>query len=1391
MLTDAQRAALISRVRGSRDPVLPGIGKRPQGADSAPMSFGQEQLWFIDRLAPGGAAYNIPLAVRVSGPLDVPAACRAVTGLVARHEALRTRLVTDPDGRPVQVVDPPPASVLSVTDLSGLPPGRRQDRLAEFIAAQSLRPFDLAAGPLLRAWLLVLSPDEHILAIVVHHAVFDGWSVGVLVREVAALYGQEAAGHPAGLAELAAQFADYAVWERDRMAGTVLAELESYWRTVMADFPVVQFPADRPRPLLDSFDGGLVTHTTDRTLLDGLRELSRREGTTLFVTLMAAMQALLCRYTGQADIVVGTVSANRARPELAPLIGFLVNTLPIRGDLSGDPPFTELLARVRGLTTGAYAHQDLPFAKMVETLQVQRDPSRTPVFQIAFSYAERDPVPVRAADVEFVLTDLVVGTDAAKFDLAFLAEARPGGLWFECSYKTALFDAVTVRRVLENLEVLLSGVLADPSARLSALPVLSAAELRRELTGWNDTAAPFPAGCVHEGFEAQVARTPGAVAASYEAEQISYADLNRQANQIARRLRDLRVGPEILVGVCMRAGLRRLAVLLGILKAGGGYIPLDPALPADRIAFMISDAAMPVIVTDSDGAASAPAASAPAASAPAAGQAAVLCLDQEWPAISALGDTNLGGDHAGDPRVGPANVAYVIYTSGSTGRPKGVMVEHRHAVNFLHGMIGAWQIGPSSAALQFATFTFDASVLDMFMPLLAGGKVVLAPAQTLHSPKRLATLIREAGVTFACLSPTVLSLLAEEDLPGLRVLLSGGEELPSELVRHWLRPGLRFVNAYGPTEATVVTTWQELDQTVQLPAPIGLPGPNYRAYVLDTYLNPVPVGVTGELHIGGASVARGYLNRPDLTEQRFIPDPFSPGQRLYKTGDLVRRRGDGSIVFAGRVDHQVKVRGLRIELGEIEAALASYPGVEQAVVTVGTDQAGEKQLVGYLRAGPGPGLDLAAVRAHLSRTLPGYLVPAHLITVAEFPLNASGKVDRAALPAPDLTAGTGELAAPVTQTEASIAGLYAAVLRRDHVGVTDSFFDIGGNSLQAMRLVDLVSEQTGADVGVTAVFLHPTPRQLAASIDAARDAEPTAGSSLLSLSAGAGDLPLVLIHPIGGTVFGYTQLAAELAATFRVYGLQAPGLAEPAAIAASLDDLVTDYTRQIRAALPDGPYRLAGWSMGGVIAFEITRRLEQAGAEVALLALLDAPYAIPAARRPGPDQLAADFLADAARSLGWDPDLLPDPATTTAAEQLAWLGRQLGAHDTATSTGRPGPGALGAHGTSQPSRDPGAGVTTQLVQRFDVFHAHTKMLAGYTATEPPVHAPTLIVSADGSANAPMNPNWQRVVAGPVSTLQVSSDHYDFLRFPLVADVATAIRGWHGGTGSTPRNGIRG
>ncbi len=1060
MLSDAQRNALAARLRKGRDSTS--IPRRSPDLTELPPSSGQEQLWFIDQFAPGLPTYNIPGIVRLTGPLDVDALARAVDAVVARHESLRTR-IESVGGRPVQVIDPPSATVWTVLDLSAVPAGERAARFDEHAVAYGLLPFDLAKGPLLRTQLVRLDERDHALMINVHHSVFDGWSFVLLHKELAACYEAAVAGHPADLPEMPIQYADYAVWERGRLEGGGLDELIAYWSEKLHGVGSIQLPTDRPRPVLQSFDGAVERLSMGADVLDGLRALGRREGTTTFVCLLAVVSVLLHRYSGQDDIVVGTASANRGRQELAPLIGYLVNTLPIRTSTEGNPTFLELLAQVKETTLAAYSHQDLPFPKLVEALRVERDASRAPLFQVGFTINEDPAGPLVAGGVRMSLDTIDAPT--AKFDLNFFMAAH-GDFQVEVSYATALFDASTVYRMLESLRVLMAGVVADPTRRLSELPIMTDEALYRELVEWNSNTIEFPVMCLHELIEQQVRRAPEAVAAVMDDQRLTYGELDARSTAAARRLRELGVAPETFVGVHMKPSLARLVGILAIMKAGGAYVPLDPEYPPDRLQFMVTDAGVRVVLADE-----------PLESSMRELGCTVVVPARDWSA-----PTGELPDEGGPlTHVDPANAVYVIYTSGSTGRPKGVIVEHRNVVNFVQGQVVHWNLTDTDRFLQFASLNFDVSAMDMFLALGSGGTAVFGDRETLLSPPRLAALMNRHGVTFACLPPAVLNLLTGERFPAQRVLVSAGEELSSELVRKWLRPGLLVCNGYGPTEVTIGATVMDLTPDDINPPPIGAPKPNYRAYVLDTHLNPVPVGVAGELHLGGPGVARGYLNRPELTAERFIDDPFDdrPGARMYKTGDLVRRRPDGNIIFLGRIDGQVKIRGLRVELGEIETAMAAHEAVAQAVVVVRDDQAGDKQLVGYARLAPdGPGVTVADLRQHLSQRLPAYMVPAQIMLLEEFPLNASGKIDRTRLPEPDAIDGATGFVAPRTLVETVVTDMYATLLGVEQVSIEASFFDLGGNSLQAMRLVTKLRDELAVDADVTAIFIAPTPSQL-------------------------------------------------------------------------------------------------------------------------------------------------------------------------------------------------------------------------------------------------------------------------------------------------------------------------
>lgn len=1316
-LTDTQRALLTARLRQGRAPTTAmEIPPRPASLRDIPASLAQRHLWIFHQTQPGSrATYNIPFALHLAGKLDTAALRQALGALVDRHESLRTRLVADADELPIQVIDE--GVTIELPELHFEDEAQWRAHADE----QARLPFDLAHDLMLRAQLIELADDRHVLLLVIHHVAFDGWSIGILMGELAALYSAYHNGEPARLAELPVQPADYALWEQRLLDEHRLDEQIEYWQAALADLPVLQLPTDRPRPLTATFAGDVEWLNLGAELTAEIQRLGREHGTTAFVVLMAALQILLHRYTGQDDIVVGTASANRARPELAGVIGYLVNILPIRTDLSGDPRFSDYLGQVHDTTRNAYARQSLPFAVIADRAGGAPDPSRAPIFGVAFSMVET-PDPVRAAGL--LMSYEPVDLAATKFDLDFYGRLRSDELWLELSFCTELFDRSTIQRLLAHLKVLLTGIVTAPDCRLSTLPLLTAAELRDELVTFNDTELALPSGCLHERFEQQVAQGPDRIAVQCGAESVSYAGLNATANRIARWLRGTGIRDGSLIGVSLPPSARRIAVILGILKAGCGYLPLDPKLPPQRLSFMISDASLPLVVTDTG----------TSAKLPVAGRD-MRCLDQEWPEIEQL--------EAADPRyrVPDSQVAYAIYTSGSTGRPKGALIEHRQAVNFFESMIRLWSITPADRVLQFASLNFDASVLEIFGALLAGAGLVFGARDELLSPQRLAELIRDTDVSFACLTPTVASLLAAEPLPRLRTLALAGEAVPAELVRAWLRPGLRIINVYGPTETSMVATYAELTSAADS-VPIGRPMPNCQGYVLDPALNPVPQGVVGELYIGGAGVGRGYLARPELTAQRFIPDPFSgrAGARLYKTGDLVKRRSDGQLVFVGRIDLQIKIRGLRIELGEIETALLAHPDVTQAAAVVLTDPAGQPRLIGFVRAEDPAGTLAEKLFQHLRDWLPSYMVPNQILVLAEFPLNNSGKIDRLALPALADDTPARAYTAPRTALERALAESYADLLGTPRVGIDDNFFELGGNSLRAMQLVGRLGTVADVTVGVTDVLLAPTPRLLATRIEESRGLPRT--GPLVALADG--DRPIYLLHPVGGTVTAYLELAQRLAGRYRVIGIESP--ADAGAPRDRLPELVATYFELIRHDQPDGPYRLAGWSMGGVLAYELARRLERIGAEVACLALLDAPFSIPAVRHSEAAS-AAQFVTDVAAIQGWDSTAAPGQAVP-AADQLAWLAEQAGSD---------------------------AGMRAELDRRFEIFRAHQRALSGYRPAER-IRANTVLIGADSSLNRNAQPKWLTLLDGPVSAHYLAGDHYSFLRGSGVDEIARLISG---------------
>jgi amino acid adenylation domain-containing protein len=1070
-LTPAQRKLLELR-RAQQSGAAPSSAADPaaipaRGEEPAPLSFSQRRLWFLDRMEPGSAFYNLPSAVRLRGALDVPALERALGEVVARHAVLRS-VFREVAGEPVQAPLPPRPFALPVDVLSDA----GDDALRAALAAEARLPFDLAEGPPFRARLLRIGAEDHALIVTLHHVVGDAWSFGVLFRELGALYGAFAAGEPSPLGPLPIQYADYAAWQRRHGTPEALAPQLDWWTERMKGAPdLLELPADRPRPAVQKFRGGRHRMELSAALTERLRQIGGEQGATLFMVLLAAWQTLLARHTGRDDVVVGSPIGGRNRAETEGLIGFFVNTLALRTDLSGDPSFRELLQRVRRTALDAYARQDLPFETLVEALRIPRDLSRQPLFQ-AMLMLHRPQAAHALPGLECEPVEADPGTSI--FDLGLYAWDRPEGLHTRLEYNADLFDAATAARFVDRFRTLLEGVAANPDAPLSRLPVMTADETA-QLHAWNATERAYPgAECIHEIIARQAAATPDAVAVVFEDERVTYAELDARANRLANHLRGLGVGPEVRVGVCAERSVELVVALLATLKAGGGYVPLDPGYPRDRLAYMLGDSRISVLLTQAH----------LAERIPPHGARTVL-LDADWPRIAEESDvaprTEVSLDH----------LAYVIYTSGSTGQPKGAENAHRGIRNRLLWMQEAYGLDGTDAILQKTPFSFDVSVWEFFWPLMTGARLVVAKPEGHRDPAYLARLIGQQGVTTLHFVPSMLQAFLEEpDLSAcapLRRVVCSGEALPAELqTRFFARIDAELHNLYGPTEAAVDVTWWPCARgDDRRSVPIGRPIANTQIHLLDARLNPVAPGVAGELYIAGVQVGRGYLGRRGLTAERFVPDPFSatPGARMYRTGDLARWLADGSVDYLGRADHQVKIRGFRIELGEIEAALAAHPGVREAVVVARTDAPGETRLVAYLTASGDSAPDAAALREHLRAGLPEYMVPTAFVAMDTLPLSPNGKVDRKALPAPEAKRDEAvAFVAPRDETERAIAAIWRQALGVEQVGVDDNFFDLGGHSLLLVQVHGRIREALGADITVVELFQHPTVGALAARL---------------------------------------------------------------------------------------------------------------------------------------------------------------------------------------------------------------------------------------------------------------------------------------------------------------------
>lgn len=1093
----------------TQEAVMKPLQKIKRDRSALPLSYAQQRLWFLDQLEPGSTAYNIPGSMHMKGDLNIAAMEQALSEVIRRHEALRTSFPII-NGQPVQAIAAPQHVALPVRDLSSLPESERMVRAEQLKLEDAMQPFDLARGPLVRVQLLRLAADEHILLPSMHHIISDGWSLSIFLGELTTLYKAFAKGEPSPLPELEIQYADFAEWQREYLRGEVLEQQLAYWRKQLADAPpAIELPTDKPRPALQSMHGATHRVFMSRDLGERLHAFSRAEGVTLYMTLLAAFNVLLARYTGQDEIVVGSPIAGRALKETEPLIGHFLNTLVLRTDLSGEPTFSELVKRVREVTLEAYAHQDVPFERLVEELQPARDLSRSPLFQVMFILLNMPTQKFELPGLSLIESESRV--EMAKFELTLTMMETERGLVAALEYNTDLFESATIKRMVSHFEQLLETICSDAEQPITRLSLMTDEERHELLIKQNQTTAEYPREiCMHELIEHQAAQTPELVAVMCGDEQLTYKELNERANQLGRHLKNLGVKPDALVGVLLERSIEMVVGVLGILKAGGAYVPLDPMFPAERLRFMIEDAGVRVLVTQAGLAETMPA--------PLAGQLAaqgtkVICLDRDWSQIAAESTADFKSDAAAE------SLAYVIYTSGSTGRPKGVMIEHRSLVNFLCSMQREPGLTAEDSLVAVTTLSFDIAGLELYLPLITGARVVIAQREEVIDAGALQRLLNTSEATVMQATPASWRMLIEGGWAGKKELkvLCGGEALSRELADQLVERSQEVWNMYGPTETTIWSSVKRIKADGRAIS-LGHPIANTTMYVLNEHLQLVPRGVAGELYIGGEGLARGYFNRAELTEERFVADPFShaEGARMYRTGDRARWRTEDELEYLGRTDYQVKIRGYRIESGEIEALLAEHPAVGQAVVVVREDVAGDKRLVAYVVPVSGNSQDetlftdngrtngssilpsTSEWREYLRERLPEYMVPSAFVTLMSLPLTPNGKVDRKQLLAPDEQRPdlASNYVAPQSEIEQQLAAIWREALRVEQVGRYDNFFDLGGHSLLMAQVHSRLQAEFKREVSMVELFRYPTINSLASFLSQEHYEEPKVEQAL-------------------------------------------------------------------------------------------------------------------------------------------------------------------------------------------------------------------------------------------------------------------------------------------------------
>jgi pristinamycin I synthase-3/4 len=1325
-------------VRAGEGLIAPLIGRLHHGHRA--LSFVQERLWFLEELGLAGPAYNLPAAFRLKGKVDTEALRVSIEELVKRHETLRTRFETIcGEGR--QVIDPPESYDLEVEDLEQVDEAEREAEGTRLVQQEIETGFDLERGPVFRVKLVRMGEEDHLLLMTIHHIVADGWSMGVMMRELGSLYGAMVGGGEAGLPDLAIQYGDYAEWQREWLTGKELERQLAYWREKLTGAPILELPTDRLRPGTPSFRGAGIELEISAGLREGLERIAREERATLFMVLMAGFQAVLGRWSGQEDVVVGTPIAGRRLRETEGLIGCFVNMLAMRTDLSGRPTFRELVSRVKEVSLGAYAHQDIPFEKIVAELQPERDLSRQPVFQIVFAHQNLPQHELWLKGLEVLPTCGVHVTSA--FDLQVFVRTEPKGMRVYVEYATDLFARESVERLMDLWTRLLEAVVIDADAQVEQIDLLGPQERLQILEDWNDSHREYPSDVyVHQLIEQQVARTPDGAALISGANVLSYAELDRRANRLSRSLQSRGVKPESLVGIAVERSFEMMVGVLGTLKAGAAYVPLDVDYPPQRLAHMVDDSGLEVIITLNKHREKL-----------AAGKE-LVCLD-----------TLRGGACPEDHEIPPAtitgdNLAYVIYTSGSTGIPKGAMNTHRGIVNRLLWMQEEFQLTSEDLVLQKTPMSFDVSVWEMIWPLMEGAAVVLLDPGRQGDSRHIVSEILRTGVTTLHFIPGMLAVVLDEphldSCKSLKNVICSGESLKEDIVErlHERLSSVHLSNLYGPTEAAVdVTFWRARTGERVI---IGKPIANTRIYLSDKNGGLAPPGVMGQIDIAGAGLSRGYVHRADLTAERFVPDAFNPqpGARSYRTGDLGRFLRDGNIQFAGRADHQVKIRGYRIELSEIEAVLSSFPGLQDVVVAANTSGAGDRRLLAYFVPSAGARISESELKRYLRDRLPEYMVPSAIVALERFPLAPGGKVDRKALPAPEYESRGRR--APRDAVELRLVRIWEESLGIRPIGVTANFFDLGGNSMLAVRLMALIQRDFKRTLPLSTLFAGPTVQELACILK--QWGAGVSESPLVEIRPGGSGPPFFCVHPVGGNVFCYYELANSFNPALPFYALQASGIENGHRPLRSVEEMAASYIEAIRARQSHGPYLLGGWSAGGVVAYEMARQLRSRGEKIALVALIDSWAPSPSGRRDFDEaELTTAFLLDFLRISGIDVSISKEQFASQLRllkeeQQSEYMLNELREREVLP-----------------------AGTDLRQLQRLvDTFKANHLAVAGYRPRDYDGRVVLFCAEFEQYGCADPSRGWGRL-SRRFEMQSVPGDHYSILARPQIAALAATIQ----------------